>query len=131
MFECAIPPYNSYELPSSQMERSIEKYLANDIKYDSSSDNYDIFTRLDNIIIKSVEDLEITIDNQIANEVNAYGYNVASIEESEFQDFDKKFKIFTVEISQEIEDYDKLLQVEKSIKEKLNLFSKDIMLELV
>lgn len=68
---------------------------------------------------------------KVTNEINAYGYGITNIEESMFEDFDKEFKIYTVELKNEIEDYDKLFQIEKTIKEKLNLYSKGIMLEIV
>ncbi len=137
MFECIIPNhldlpiYNNHNV-SYYNEKLVKNYSTNNtsyIYYLGHTD--DISLELDKFNTKSVKDLEITIDNQIANEINSYGYNVINIDESKFQDFDKEFKIFTVEISEEVEDYDKLLQIEKTIKEKLNLFSKGIMLEMV
>lgn len=137
MLELAMPPkcnlstfYNS-ESPY-RVERLIKDYSSDNVNYVYYLDkSEDIFSQLNKLNTLSSKDLKITIDNQIANEINAYGYGITNIEESMFEDFDKEFKIYTVELKNEIEDYDKLLQIEKTIKEKLNLYSKGIMLEIV
>lgn len=138
MLELAISP-KCINLPTFynnnspyRVERLIEDYPSyggNYLYYLDKSE--DIFSKLAKLNTVSLKDLKITIDNQIANEINAYGYGITNIEESMFEDFDKEFKIYTVELKNEIEDYDKLLQIEKTIKEKLNLYSKGIMLEIV
>ena len=140
MFELATPkictavlPFYNHESPY-RIERNINSFLSpNDASYVYYINNIknDLISRLDKLITISTKDLEITMDNQIANEITDLGYSITNIEQSLFQDFDGDYKIFTVELEDEIEDYDELLVVEKSIKEKLNLYSKGIILELV
>ncbi|SKB73900.1 hypothetical protein [Malaciobacter marinus] len=125
-----IPTYSTFD-SSYRIEKSIENYTSNDVNYLYYIDKNEEWPSEFNNMMKSIKDLEITIDNQIAAEINTYGYNIENIEESSFKDFDKEFKVYTVELKEEIEDYTSLLKTEKAIKEKLNLFSKGIMLELV
>lgn len=139
MLDLAIPkvcnnvlPFYNYDAPY-KVERTIDSFLSpnliNYVYYTNNKD--DLISKLDKLSTISIKDLEITVDNQIASEIMDLGYSITNIEQSLFQDFDGDFKIFTVELKDEIEDYNKLLLVEKSIKEKLNLYSKGIILELI
>ena len=137
MLDLAIPnnnvlPFYNYDAPY-KVERTIDSFLSpnfiNYVYYTNNKD--DLISKLDKLSSISIKDLEITVDNQIASEIIGLGYSITNIEQSLFQDFDGDFKIFTVELKDEIEDYNKLLLIEKSIKEKLNLYSKGIILELI
>lgn len=76
------------------------------------------------------EDLKDTIINDITKELFKRNLDILHINSSEFKDFDKTFEIITIETDSELEITD-LLSVEKQIKEKLNLYHKNIILELI
>lgn len=76
------------------------------------------------------EDLKDTIINDITKELFKRNLDILHINSSEFKDFDKTFEIITIETDLELEITD-LLSLEKQIKEKLNLYHKNIILELI
>jgi len=73
----------------------------------------------------------ITIKTLINKEIARAGYSIENINISSFKDFDGEFKIYNIELKEEIEDYSALLNQEKVIKKRLDLYSKKIILELV
>ena len=75
--------------------------------------------------------MELSLDLEIAKEVKALGYNITEITESSFKELGETFKVYTVELAEEIEDYNALLQQEKEIKRKLGFYDKNIIMELV
>jgi len=113
-------PNENYSLPVMVPQHYEEQYNKNHTlieKLDRSGNTYD--------------NIEMTIDNQIALEINDLGYTIENITKREFNDFDKRFDIYTVELKNEIEDYNLFVQNEKIISKKLNLYTKNIMLEIV
>lgn len=76
------------------------------------------------------EDLKDTIINDITKELFKRNIDILHINSSEFKDFDKTFEIITITTDTELEITD-LLSLEKQIKEKLNLYHKNIILELI
>ena len=76
------------------------------------------------------EDLKDTIINDITKELFKRNLDILHINSSEFKDFDKTFEILTIETDSELEITD-LLSLEKQIKEKLDLYNKNIILELL
>ena len=76
------------------------------------------------------EDLKDTIINDITKELFKRNLDILHINSSEFKDFDKTFEIITITTDSELEITD-LLSLEKQIKEKLNLYHKNIILELI
>ena len=75
------------------------------------------------------EDLKDTIINDITKELFKRNLDILHINSSEFKDFDRTFEIITIETDSELEITD-LLSLEKQIKEKLDLYNKNIILEL-
>ena len=73
----------------------------------------------------------ITIKTLISKEIAKEGYSIENINISSFEDFDGQFKIYNIELKEEIKDYSTLLDQEKAIKERLGLYAKKIILELV
>ena len=76
------------------------------------------------------EDLKDTIINDITKELFKRNIDILHINSSEFKDFDKTFEIITITTDSELEITD-LLSLEKQIKEKLNLYHTNIILELI
>ena len=76
------------------------------------------------------EDLKDTIINDITKELFRKQIDILNINSSEFKDFDKTFEILTITTDSELEITD-LLSLEKQIKEKLDLYNKNIILELI
>lgn len=75
--------------------------------------------------------VELTIDLRIIKEIEEIGFVVEHIKENIFKDNNKIFKVFSVELKEEILDYSKLLKKEKYISKKLGLYNKNIILEIV
>ncbi len=73
----------------------------------------------------------VSIKTLISKEITNAGYTIEDINISSFLDSGINYKIYTIELKEEIEDYSALLQTEKSIKQKLGLYDKKIILELV
>ncbi|MEN4053803.1 hypothetical protein [Sulfurimonas sp. NWX79] len=73
----------------------------------------------------------MSIKTLISKEIVDAGYTIEDINISSFSDSGVDYKIYTIELKEEIEDYSLLLQTEKSIKQKLGLYDKKIILELV
>lgn len=73
----------------------------------------------------------ITLDIQIAREVQCYGYVIADIRENDFEEIGQSFKVYTIELRNEISDYNLLLKQEKDISKKLGLYDRNIILEIV
>ena len=76
------------------------------------------------------EDLKETIINDITKELFRKQIDILHINSSEFKDFDRTFEIITITTDSELEITD-LLSLEKQIKEKLDLYNKDIILEFL
>ena len=76
------------------------------------------------------EDLKDTIINDITKELFRKQIDILNINSSKFKDFDRTFEIITIETDSELEITD-LLSLEKQIKEKLDLYNKNIILELI
>ena len=76
------------------------------------------------------EDLKDTIINDITKELFKRDLDILHINSSKFKDFDKTFEILTITTDSELEITD-LLSLEKQIKEKLDLYNKNIILELL
>jgi len=76
------------------------------------------------------EDLKELTIHEITKELFKNQIDIISIKSSEFKDFDNTFQIITIETDAELESRD-LLLLEKQIKEKLNLYHKGIILELL
>lgn len=76
-------------------------------------------------------DTKISLLTEITMEISKLDYNIIDIKQSEFEDMGKSFKVYTVELKENIEDYSALLQEEKKIRRDLGLYDKNIILELV
>lgn len=76
-------------------------------------------------------DTKISLLTQISMQISKLDYNIVEIKKSEFEDMGKFFKVYTVELKENIEDYSILLQQEKTIRRELRLYDKNIILELV
>ncbi|MCK9492456.1 MAG: hypothetical protein M0Q24_10210 [Sulfurimonas sp.] len=76
-------------------------------------------------------DTKISLSTQISMEISKLNYNIVDIKKSEFKDAGKSFKVYTVELEENIEDYSVLLQEEKKIRRDLGLYDKNIILEIV
>lgn len=80
---------------------------------------------------KREEEMSISLDVQIAQKVHDFGYTIADIKDSFFEEMGEFFQVYTVELFEEISDYNELLQKEKTIRRDLGLYNKNIILELV
>lgn len=76
-------------------------------------------------------DTKISLLTKITMEISKLDYNIIDIKQSEFEDMGKSFKVYTVELKENIEDYSALFQEEKKIRRDLGLYDKNIILELV
>lgn len=85
----------------------------------------------DNHLINYQKLRTMSIDIQIAQNVQLLGYKIADIKEDNFHEMGKTFRIFTIELMDSIENYNDLLKQEKTIAKNLNLYDKNIILELV
>lgn len=109
-----MAPVSTYEYNISQLDNESSMYfiIENNIKI---FQNYEV----------------LGMDIQIAQQVQGLGYVIASIDEHEINEFEEKFRVITVELKNEINDYSALLKQEREISRKLNLYGENIILELV
>ena len=75
----------------------------------------------------------MTILSQIEEELRLVGLQVAEIKTDMFTDEPSQevYEVFRVELLNIIDDYSELLKTEKFIKNKLNLYDSNIILELL
>lgn len=113
---------------------NLEKQPSAHVYYQKDSDVYKgayLRERYESYPLNIDIPMKVTLDIQIAKEIASLGYSILNIEEKTFKDNDVIFQIFSVELRDEIEDYSELLQKEKIVSRKLNLYNKNIILEIV
>jgi hypothetical protein len=66
----------------------------------------------------------------IVKEVSEF-HKILNITESSFIDENEVFSVFTIEIEGRNLNYNKLIQFEKDLSRKLDLYSKNIILEII
>lgn len=69
--------------------------------------------------------------HRIQNVLKEYGYTVNTVTRRSFVEANTEFTVFTVELNEMIDDYDTLLKTEKEISNKMGLYDKNIILELL
>ena len=109
---------------------------------DQADSTYVYYTRKENewyvdqlfnmlMLTKLEQNEALTLDLQIAKKIEGLGFRIADIKESSFEEMKTNFTVFTVELLENIEDYSALLQREKEISRSLELYEKNVILELV
>lgn len=75
--------------------------------------------------------MEKEIELKIIDEITDFGYMIADIKKDTFEEMDITFEVISIELLDEINDYNFLLKQEKEICNKLNLYEKNIVLAIV